>query len=476
MSDSHTPGVTRREVLQAAGTMAAASALAGVAIPHVHAAEDNTIHVALVGCGGRGTGAATDALKAKGGPIKLVAMADVFADRLGQSYNTLSKNAEISKQVDVPKERQFLGFDGYKHAVDSLRKGKGDVVIFATPPAFRWVHFTYAIEKAVNVFMEKPVAVDGPAAKRMFKLAEEADKAGMKVSVGLMCRHCDARKELLEQLQKGAIGDIMLLQAYRQMGPEASSQSGPKPKDMSDLEYQIRRFHSFLWASGGCYSDFLIHNIDECCWMKGDWPITADGSGGRHYKTTRSGDPAIDQNFDVYSVEYTFPDGTKLQLEGRTMPGCRTRFASYIQGTKGCGIISFNSHSPARPRLFKGHNLPPVAKKTDEIWHFGNGTGKDEPNPYQLEWDHLIAAIRDNKAHNEVKRGTQASLVTAMGRTAAHTGQVIDLDFMLNSGQELGPNVDKLTYDSAPPVVMGVDGKYPVPQPGRGRAPYKEYF
>ncbi len=474
MSDSHQAGVTRRDVLQAAGTVAAASALAGVVLPHVHAAEDNTIRVALVGCGGRGTGAATDALKAKGGPIKLVAMADVFPDRLGQSYNTLSKNPEINKQVDVPKERQFLGFEAYKQAIATLRKG--DVVIFATPPAFRWVHFTHAIDKGVNVFMEKPVAVDGPSAKKMFKLAEDADKRGLKVSVGLMCRHCVARHALLEEIQKGTIGDVMLLQAYRQMGPEASSQSGPGPDSVSDLEYQIRRFHSFLWASGGCYSDFLIHNIDECCWMKGEWPVSAEGSGGRNYREIKRRDglvvPAIDQNFDVYSVEYTFPDGTKLQLEGRTMLGCRTRFASFIHGTKGSGIISFNSHSPARPRLYKGHNLPPVAKKADLVWEWG----KAEPNPYQLEWDHLIAAIRDNKPHNEVKRGTQASLVTAMGRTAAHTGQTIDLEYMLNNGQELGPNVDKLSYDSPPPVVPGVDGKYPVPQPGRGRAPYKEYF
>ncbi len=470
MTDSHSPGVTRRDVLQTAGTVVAASALAGVALPHVHAAEDSTIRVALVGCGGRGTGAATDALKVPGGPIKLVAMADVFKDRLTQSYNNLSKNADISKNVDVPEDHRFLGFDAYKKAIDCLRKG--DVVIFATPPAFRWVHFGYAIEKGVNVFMEKPVAVDGPSSRKMFKLGEEADKRGLKVAVGLMCRHCVARHALLEQLQKGVIGDIMLLQAYRQMGPEASSQSGPKPKDMSELEYQIRRFHSFLWASGGCYSDFLIHNIDECCWMKGAWPIRADGAGGRHYHLTGKGEPAVDQNFDVYSVEYTFPDGTKLQLEGRTMAGCRTRFASYIHGSKGSGIISFNSHSPARPRLYKGHNLPPIATKADLVWEWG----KPEPNPYQLEWNDLIAAIRANKPYNEVERGTKASLVTAMGRMAAHTGQTIEYDYILNSQHEFGPTVDKLSYESAAPLPAGPDGKYPVPQPGKGRPPYREYF
>jgi predicted dehydrogenase len=483
MTDSHTPGVTRRDVLQAAGTVVAASALAGVAIPQVHAASDNAIRVALVGCGGRGTGAATDALKAKGGPIKLVAMADVFNDRLTQSYKHLTGDSEISSGVNVPEDHKFIGFDGYQKAIDCLRKG--DVVILTTPPAFRWVHFTYAIEKGVNVFMEKPVAVDGPSARRMFKLGEEASKAGLKVGVGLMCRHCDARHALLQEIQKGTIGDITLLQAYRQKGPEASSQSGPRSlyqpkgtseKEMSELEYQIRRFHSFLWASGGCYSDFLIHNIDECCWMKGDWPVMAEGAGGRHYREIkdRTGKvigPAVDQNFDVYSVEYTFKDGTKLQLEGRTMPGCRERFASYVHGTKGSGIISFNSHSPARPRLYKGHNLPPVAKKADLVWEWG----KPEPNPYQLEWDHLIAAIRDNKPYNEVERGTKASLVTSMGRMAAHTGQTIEYDYILNSQHEFGPTVDKLTLASAAPLQAGPDGKYPVPQPGRGGRPYREF-
>jgi predicted dehydrogenase len=478
MTDSQTPGVTRRDLLKTAGTVAAASTLAGVAIPFVHAAEDNTIRIALVGCGGRGTGAAVDALKAQGGPIKLVAMADVFADRLNRCYGDLTKNTEIAKQIEVPQDHRFVGFEAYKPAIDCLRKG--DVVILTTPPAFRWVHFTHAIAKGVNVFMEKPVAVDGPAARRMLKLGEEADKAGLKVGVGLMCRHCDARHALLEQLQSGAIGDITLLQAYRQKGPEASSQSGPRalydPRGMSELEFQIRRFHSFLWASGGCYSDFLIHNIDECCWMKGDWPVRAEGAGGRNYREIRGekGEllgPAIDQNFDVYSVEYTFADGTKLQLEGRTMPGCRDRFASYVHGTKGCGIISFNSHSPARPRLYKGHNLPPIAKRADLIWEWG----KAEPNPYQLEWNHLIEAIRENKPYNEVERGTKASLVTAMGRMAAHTGQTIEIDAMLNCQHEFAPNVDKLTLESPAPLLVGPDGKYPVPQPGRSRPPYREY-
>jgi predicted dehydrogenase len=471
MTESHTPAVTRRELLQAAGTVAAASALAGVAIPHVHAAEDNTIRVALIGCGGRGTGAAVNAVHSKGGPVKLVAMADAFQDKVESSYQQLkgALKEHFDKQVDVPPERRFVGFEAYKQAIDCLRKG--DVAIFATPPAFRWVHFTYAIDKGVNVFMEKPVAVDGPSSRRMFKLGEQAEKLGLKVGVGLMCRHCVARHQLLEQLQKGAIGDIVLLQAYRQMGFEGQLPITPRPKEMNELEYQIRKFHGFLWASGGCYSDFLIHNIDECCWMKGDWPIQAEGSGGRHYHATPKGEPTIDQNLDSYSIEYSFKDGTKLMLQGRTMPGCRTRFASYIHGTKGSGIISFNSHSPAKPRLFKGHNFA----KADEIWHFGKGDGKDEPNPYDVEWDDLLAAIREGRTYNEVPRGVEASLVTAMGRMAAHTGQVITREQILNHPVELAPNVDKLALDLPAPVLAGPDGRYPLPQPGKTRAPYREF-
>jgi predicted dehydrogenase len=472
MTDSHKPGVTRREVLQAAGAVAAASALAGVAVPHVHAAEDNTIRIALVGCGGRGTGAAVNAINAKGGPVKIVAMADAFKDRLDHSYGDIKRavGAKFEKSVDVPEDRKFVGFEAYKHAIDCLRKG--DVAIFATPPAFRWVHFSYAINKGLNVFMEKPVTVDGASSRRMLSLAEQSEKLGLKVGVGLMCRHCVARAELLQQLQKGAIGDIMMLQAYRQMGIEGQLPIVMRPKEVNELEYQIRKFHGFLWASGGTYSDFLIHNIDECCWMKGDWPVRAEGSGARHYHTSPRGETTIDQNFDVYSVEYTFTDGTKLMLEGRTMPGCRTRFASYIHGTKGSGIISFNSHSPAKPRLFKGHNFA----KADEIWHFGKGDGKDEPDPYQLEWNDLLAAIRENKPYNEVKRGVEASLVTAMGRMAAHTGQVIARDQILNHPDELAPNVDKLAFDLPAPVLAGPDGKYPLPQPGKTKAPYHEYI
>ena len=451
MSDTTNSGLTRRELIQKSGQVAAASALASVVIPHVHAAENNTIKVALVGCGGRGTGAAGNALSSRQGPTQLVAMADVFPARLSRSYQNLQRSH--AQQVDVPEARRFLGFDAYRHAMDSLRAG--DVVILATPPAFRWVHFTYAIQRGLNVFMEKPITVDGPSTRRMLALAEASERRNLKVGVGLMCRHCDARKELFNRIREGQIGDILLMRAYRMAGPTATAFSEPRPSNISELMYQVQRFHSFLWASGGAYSDFLIHNIDECCWMKDAWPVNAKASGARHYRGN-----FIDQNFDTYSVEYTFGDGTKLFLEGRTMEGCHSEFASYAHGSRAAATISYSGHSPCRARIFRGQN---ISNRAENIaWRFPN----NEPNPYQLEWDHLMDAIRNNRPYNEVRRGAEASLITAMGRMAAHTGQIITRDQMLASNHEFAPEVDRLTMDSPAPLRLGADGKYPVPQPG----------
>jgi predicted dehydrogenase len=457
VSESKQTVVSRRELLQTSGRIAAATALATAAIgPRAFAAQDSTIHVALVGCGGRGTGAASDALSVKNGPIKLVAVADVFEDRLKPSLHSIKQ--KFAGQVEVPPERQFLGFDAYKKAMDCLKPG--DVVILATPPAFRWVHFTYAIEKGLNVFMEKPVCVDGPTGKRMLALGEQAKTKSLKVAVGLMCRHCVARKELHDRIRDGQIGDIVLMRAYRVHQGNYDSFVPPHPADMSELDYQIRKFHAFLWASGGLYSDFLIHNIDECCWMKDAFPISAKGYGGRHYRLD-----AVDQNFDSYSVEYTFADGAKLMLEGRYMLGCDGEFASYAHGTKGSAQISRDGHSPARCRTYKGQNLAAA----DMNWHYA----KHEPNPYQLEWDDLVEAIRQDRPYNEVERGAKASLVTAMGRMSCHTGQKVTFDDLLDCDHEFAPDLAKLTQGSSAPLVAGADGKYPVPMPGLNK--HREY-
>ncbi len=456
---------SRRGFLQQTGKIATSSALATGLFSRAYAAENNTIKVALVGCGGRGTGAAVNALSVKNGPIKLVSMADIFPERLSGSYGELTKLQNkasgdsdsqqpviAADQIDVPEDRRFLGFDAYKQAIDCLQPG--DVAIFATPPAFRWVHFQYAIDKGVNVFMEKPVTVDGPTTRRMLKLGELSEAKNLKVGVGLMCRHCVARAELFDRIQNGEIGDIVSLRAYRMHGPVGYFSSGPVPKGMSELMYQVQRFHSFIWASGGCYSDFYIHNIDECCWMKNAWPVKAQGLGGRHNR----GD-AIDQNFDEYSVEYTFPDDSTLLLSGRCIDNCYNEFASYAHGTKGSAVISTSAHTPARCRTFKGQD---TTREEDLAWSYP----QPEPNPYQTEWDHLIDAIRNDRPYNEVKRGAEASLVTSMGRMATHTGQVITYEQILNDEHELAPGLDKLTMNSPAPLQAGPDGRYPIPQPG----------
>jgi predicted dehydrogenase len=455
VSDSSTNQPSRRDAIKTTSGIAVASALAGVGVPLVHAAGDETIRVALVGCGGRGTGAAENALATKQGPVKLVAMADVFDHRLKGSYKQLKES--FPGQVDVSEERKFIGFDGYKKAMDCLKPG--DIAIFATPPAFRWVHFSYAITKGLHVFMEKPVTVDGPTTKKMLKLADEASKKKLKVAVGLMCRHCPARGELVDRIRKGELGELLLLRAYRMAGHTGFAFAKKKPEKMSELLYQIQNFHAFLWASGGAVSDFLIHNIDECCWMKGAWPVQAQASGGRHYR----GD-YVDQNFDTYSVEYTFADGTKLRLEGRTMNGCHQQFASYVHGTRGSAVFSTSGHTPARPRIYKGQLVEPgLARKQDIVWQFAP---RNEGNPYQHEWDHLMEAIRKDRPYNEATRGAEASLVTSMGRLAAHTGQIVTYKQMLDHEHEFAPDVDKLTMQSEAPLKSNRDGSYPVPEPG----------
>jgi predicted dehydrogenase len=450
MNDTFSSDLSRREFLKTTGRLAAASAVAGLALPSVHAAGSDLIQLALIGCGGRGSGAAVDALNTKSGPIKLVAMADAYEHRLRSSYESLAKS--VAAKMEVPEDRRFVGFDAYKKALDCLKPG--DVAIFATPPAFRWVHFQYAIEKKLNVFLEKPVTVDGPTSKRMLQLAAAATAKNLKAGVGLMSRHARPLQELQQRLQNGEIGDIVLLRGYRMQG---GSGLGPKPSNISELDYQVQRFHSFLWASGGMYSDNYIHILDHLCWMKDAWPVKAQALGGRHYRQNSSGMPYVDQNFDTYSVEYTFADGAKMFFDGRHIVGCQPIYSSYVHGSKGLAIASKSGDCGAPSSLFKGQN----PMRSNLLWE-----SKQSSNPYQNEWDDLVEAIRKDQPYNEVKRGVEASLVTSMGRMAAHTGQEITLEDMMACEHEFAPGLDKLTHDSPAPLQADAAGRYPVPQPG----------
>lgn len=448
-------GTSRRDFIKTTGTLAAATAFAGMSIPNAHAAADNVMRIALVGCGGRGGGAAANALTAGGDSVKLYALADAFEDKPPQKLNDLKP--KFGDRVDVTADRVFVGFDAYKHAMDTLRPG--DIVILTTPPAFRWVHFNYAISKGLNVFMEKPVTVDGPTSKRMLELAKQASAKNLKVGVGLMSRHSRALQELHKRVQDGEIGDIILMRGYRMHGPVGYFASLPKPDNVSELEYQVRRFHSFLWASGGNYSDFYIHHIDHLSWMKNGWPVQAQALGGRHYRQSPDGQTYVDQNFDTYSVEYTFDDGSKFYFDGRCMTGCADIYSSYLHGSKGSAIASKNSDCGLPSSTYRTQKPTGAGR----IWE--SKVAPNETDPYENEWRDLLEAIRNNQPYNEVERGVHASVVTSMGRMAAHTGQIITFDDMLNCEHEFAPGLDKLTASSPAPLQMA-NGKYPVPQPG----------
>ena len=444
------PQTDRRDFIKTTGI---ATALGSVAIPRVFGQDsDSTIQLALVGCGGRGAGAAADALHVTNAPTKLVAMADVFEKNLENKHVALKNQfEETPEKVEVSKEHQFIGFDAYKKAMDVLRPN--DIVILTTPLAFRWVHFKYAIERGLNVFMEKPVIADGPSAKRMFELANKADEKNLKCGVGLMVRHCRGRQELHQRIQDGQIGDIINMRAYRMHGPVASCFSKRKPEGEPEVMFQIRRFHSFIWASGGLFSDFYIHQIDETSWMKNAWPVKAQALGGRHYR-----EDYVDQNFDSYAVEYTYPDGSKLFFDGRTMLGCRNDMSSIVHGSKGSAIVSTSGHTPGKVRIFSGQRQ----HRREVVWAYP----QPEKNPYRLEWEDLVDAIINDKPYNEVPRGVEASLATSMGRMAAHTGQEITFEQMLNCPHEFAPGVAEMTNDGSAPVMPDADGKYPVPMPG----------
>lgn len=451
---------TRRAFLGAtagAATAAVSGALlSGYGHSLVHAAGDDEIRVALIGCGGRGGGATADALSVPGAPLKLVAMADVFPNHVSTVRESLLQ--QFPKRVDVPEERVFLGFDAYRQALDCLRPG--DLAIFATPPGFRVPHFASAVEKGVHTFMEKPVSVDGPSTQRMIQLAAQADEKKLKVAVGLMCRHCDRRRELFARLRSGEVGDLVAFSGYREHDPAHSLDLAPGPEGMHELLWQVKRFHNFLWASGGVFSDYCIHHIDEACWMKDAWPVRAEATGGRHYRGKID-----DQNFDSYAIEYTFEDGGKFFYSSRLMKNCAQKFGVFGQGSQGAFTISSSGHSPARSTIYKDQRM----EKNNILWT----AAQPEANPYRREWEHFLAAILADEPYNEVVRGAQASLVTAMGRFAAHTGKIVTYNEMLNCPDDLTAGVDTLTDSSAAILAANEDGTYPVPMPGKYAFEYR---
>jgi predicted dehydrogenase len=432
---------SRREFLKTSGAALAGTALLGQLAARSYAGEDNTIKLALVGCGGRGTGAIAPALSTKG-PTKLCAMADFFDNRLQSSLQATKKQFE--KQVDVPEERQFIGLDGYKKAIDAV--APGGVVLLATPPAFRPAHVEYAVAKGCHVFMEKSFAVDAPGIRRVLRAGEEATKKNLKIASGLRCRHDLGLEEAVAKIHGGILGEIITLWAYREHQPVGFT---PKAAAESELAHQIRNYSNYTWLNGSFMLDWLIHNIDICCWIKQAWPVSAQGHGGRQVRT------APDQLFDHYSVEFTFPDGTRMQAQGRHMTGCWDFFGVVAHGAKGSAILG---EGIAQPRIYKGH------KQTADnlIWqHKG-----PEPNAYQVEHDVLFDAIRQDKPYNETEFSVKAAMAGILGRMAAESGKMITWEEAVASNLELAPGLDQYTMASNAPVMPDAQGQYPVAVPG----------
>jgi len=428
---------SRRAFLRAA----AATTLAATVVPHVHAGEDNTIKLALVGCGGRGTGAAANALSTKG-PTKLCAMADVFDVRLQPSFQALSK--QFPKQVEVPKERQFLGTDGYKQAIDAV--APGGLVLLATPPAFRPMHVEYAVAKGCHVFMEKSFAVDPAGVRRVLKAGAEAEKKNLAIAGGLMSRHFPPLEEAVRRIHEGAIGKVIAAYCYREHAPVGFT---PKAAGESDLAHQIRNYSNFTWLNGSFLLDWLIHDIDVCCWIKDAWPVSAQGQGGRQVRT----EP--DQLFDHYAVEYSFGDGTRMLAQGRHITGCWAFAGNVVHGATGTAV---GSGWGQPPHIYKGHEQT----RANLLWEY-KGPGC---NDYQCEHDLLFAAIRQNKPYNEAERCAKAAMAGILGRMAAESGKMVTWDEALASNLELAPGLDQLTMDSAAPVLPDAQGRYPVAMPG----------
>ena len=431
---------SRREFLKRSGVLAVGLAAASAG-SRVHAAEENTIKVALVGCGGRGGGAVLQALSTVG-PKKLVALSDAFESKVTGLLPRIKER--FPNDVD-PNVQQFIGLDGYKHAIDAV--GPGGVVLLATAPAFRPLHVEYAVNKGVHIFMEKSFGVDAPGVRKIMQAGELAKQKNLKIVGGLMSRHNIPLQQAIERLHNGMIGERIICWAYREQGPVGFS---PRRPDESMTAHQIRVYSAFTWLNGSFILDHMIHNLDVSCWAKGEYPISAQGMGGRQTRTHQ------DTMFDHFAVEYTFADGTRLFAQGRHQANVWNCFQATIHGTTGCAVIG---EGVKIPRIYKGHN--PVAENL--LWEYTDPPSRDQ---YQVEQDVLFDCIRSDKPMNETDRCCQTTMVGILGRMAAETGQMITWDEAINSTTELAPNLDKLTMDGPAPIIPDENGNYPIAMPG----------
>ncbi len=427
----------RRDFLKTSALLAGGAMLSTFPLAGAFAAGKDTIKIALIGCGGRGTGAAFQALETKQN-VKLVAMADAFQDRLDSSYKPLFEKFGKAK-VDVPESRRFVGFDGYKKAIAAA-----DVVLMATPPGFRPMHFEEAVKQNKHVFMEKPVATDSPGVRKVLAAAEEAKRKKLNVVVGLQRRYQNNYRETIKRMQDGAIGDVMSGQVYWNSGGVWVK---PRQPEQTEMEYQMRNWYYFNWLCGDHITEQHIHNIDVANWVKGSYPVTAMGTGSRFERTGKE----YGEIYDNHTVEFVYEDGSVIQSQCRHYEGCFNRVDESFQGTKGKVYLSANNAGVLSD--YKGKELY-------------NHAGKGDPNPYQTEHDELFAAISAGKYQfADAENAARSTMTSLMGRYATYSGQLVKWDDALNSNVDLMP--ETLAWDAKPKVLPNADGFYPVAIPGK---------
>jgi predicted dehydrogenase len=380
--------------------------------------EDQILRVGLVGCGGRGTGAAAQALMADS-KVRLTALGDAFEDRLRGSLATLQKQPEIAGKIDVPEERFFVGFDAYRDVIEH-----SDVVLLATPPHFRPAHIEAAVAAGRHIFAEKPVAVDAPGIRRVLAACEEARKKKLSVVSGLALRYSYGYQELMQKLRQGAIGEIRALQANDFRGPLWVRKRAP---GWSDMEYHMRNWYYFTWLSGDFNVEQHVHMLDVCSWvMQDEYPVKAYGTGGRQVRV----EPEYGNIYDHHAVIYEYANGTRLFAVCRQMHGCMNDISTLVTGAKGNAVLS--------------HRLLEIS--ADSRWRFDG----ERNNAQQTELDELFASIRTGEPIDNGDYMTKSTLMAIMGRMATYTGQAITWEQALHSKEDLSPS--SYDWDAQPPV------------------------
>jgi predicted dehydrogenase len=405
---------------------------------NVNTSVDDSIKIALIGCGGRGTGAAMQALLTKQN-VKLVAMADAFRDRLDSCYKVLNdpnnEDGNVSDRVSVPEENKFTGFEGYKKAM-----ALADVVILTTPPGFRPIHFEEAVNQGKQIFMEKPVATDPAGIKRVLDAAVIARQKKLNVVVGLQRHYQNSYKELYKKYKEGMIGEIVSAQAWWN---NEGVWMNPRKYNQTEMEYQMRNWYYFNWLCGDHIVEQHIHNIDVINWFKGGYPVKAQGMGGREVRKGKD----YGEIFDHHYVEFHYADGSILNSQCRHIKGTMSKVDELIVGTKGsifCGAAN-------------------IADRKGKVLYQYDRT--KENNPYQTEHDELFAAIAKKEyKYDDTENGAKSTMTAILGRLATYTGQVVEFDKALNSGMTIMPTI--FDFNALPPLLPDANGNYPVAIPG----------